>query len=262
MTNSFPSYPEFQGKRALVTGGTQGIGRAIAWRLARHGATLHLNYAGNDEAAQRTLEEFQKSGFPAHLHKANLLSPEAITNMLDEVQTHGPLDVLVCNAAYQEKKGFFETDLESMHKTFGVNVFASFQLIQAVALDMTARGIAGRMLMCSSGHGELVMAGSFAYALSKAAINHFTRCAALELIEKHIRLNAVDIGWTHTPGERRWFSEEQQTELSKSIPVGRAAQADEIAAVAEFLLSDQASYVVGSVYVVDGGFRLRPNPST
>ena len=76
------------------------------------------------------------------------------------------------------------------------------------------------------------------------------RCAAHELIEHGIHLNAVDIGWTHTPGERRWFSEEEQNHLSRSIPIGRAAQADEIAAVIEFLLSDQASYVVGSLYAV------------
>jgi glucose 1-dehydrogenase len=102
----------------------------------------------------------------------------------------------------------------------------------------------------------------FAYDLSKAALNHFMRCAALELIEHGIHLNAVDIGWTHTPGERRWFSEEEQNRLSRSIPIGRAAQADEIAAVIEFLLSEQASYVVvGSLYAVEGGFTLRPNPS-
>jgi glucose 1-dehydrogenase len=126
---------------------------------------------------------------------------------------------------------------------------------------MIAAGRKGRMVMCSSGHGTMAFKGTFAYDVSKAALNHFMRCAALELIEHGIRLNAVDIGWTHTPGERRWFSEEEQNRLSRSIPIGRAAQADEIAAVIEFLLSDQASYVVGSLYTADGGFVLRPNPS-
>jgi glucose 1-dehydrogenase len=126
---------------------------------------------------------------------------------------------------------------------------------------MITVGRKGRMVMCSSGHGKMVFKGTFAYDVSKAALNHFMRCAALELIEHGIHLNAVDIGWTHTPGERRWFSEEEQNRLSRSIPIGRAAQADEIAAVIEFLLSDQASYVVGSLFAVEGGFVLRPNPS-
>ncbi len=166
------------------------------------------------------------------------------------------------NAGYQEKKGFFETDIALIQRTLDVNILANFQIVQKVACKMTAAGRQGRMVMCSLGHGTMAFKGTFAYDVSKAALNHFMRCAALELIEHGIRLNAVDIGWTHTPGERRWFSKEEQDRLARSIPIGRAAQADEIAAIIEFLLSNQASYVVGSLYTVDGGFVLRPNPST
>jgi len=262
MTSTPPIYREFQGKRVLVTGGTQGIGKSIALRLARQGALVHLNYARNDKAAEETAHEFKEEGYVAQLHKADLSSTEAIQAMLKEIQSVGPLDYLVCNAAYQEKKGFFETDLALMQQTLGVNIFGNFTLIQTVAREMITAGIEGRMLICSSGHGSFVFKGTFAYDVSKAALNHFMRCAALELSAHKIRLNAIDIGWTHTPGERRWFSEEQQNELSKTIPVGRAAMPDEVAAVAEFLLSDQASYVVGSLYAVDGGFALKPNPET
>jgi NAD(P)-dependent dehydrogenase (short-subunit alcohol dehydrogenase family) len=127
---------------------------------------------------------------------------------------------------------------------------------------MIAHQRRGSMAIASSGQGRLVMKGTLAYAVSKAALNHFMQTAALDLIEHNIRLNAVEIGWTHTPGERRWFTEEEQTRLSRTIPIGRAAQADEIAAVFEFLLSEQASYIVGSLYGADGGFTLRPNPET
>lgn len=257
-----PDYPEFKGKRALVTGGTQGIGRAIAERLARQGAVVYLNYSRNDQAAREAFIQFHEAGYAAELCKADLGSSATVEAMLGQVHENGPLDLLVCNAAYQEKKGFFETDLALIQRTLEINILANFQIIQKVAREMIAAGRKGRMVMCSSGHGTMAFKGTFAYDVSKAALNHFMRCAALELIEHGIRLNAADIGWTHTPGERRWFSEEEQNRLSRSIPIGRAAQADEIAAVIEFLLSDQASYVVGALYTVDGGFILRPNPST
>jgi glucose 1-dehydrogenase len=256
------AYPEFKGQRALITGGTQGIGKAIAERLARQGAAVYLNYSRNDQAARETLEQFQRAGYAAELCRANLGIAAAVEAMLGQIHQNGPLDLLVCNAAYQEKKkDFFETDRALIQRTLDVNILANFQIIQTIAREMIAAGRKGRMVMCSSGHGKMAFKGTFAYDVSKAALNHFMRCAALELIERGIRLNAVDIGWTHTPGERRWFSEEEQNRLSRSIPIGRAAQADEIAAVIEFLLSDRASYVVGSLYAVEGGFVLRPNPS-
>ena len=256
------AYPEFKGQRALITGGTQGIGKAIAERLARQGAAVYLNYSRNDQAARETFDQFQRAGYAAELCLADLGTAAAVETMLGQIHQNGPLDLLVCNAAYQEKKkDFFETDRALIQRTLDVNVLANFQIIQTVAREMITVGRKGRMVMCSSGHGKMVFKGTFAYDVSKAALNHFMRCAALELIEHGIHLNAVDIGWTHTPGERRWFSEEEQNRLSRSIPIGRAAQADEIAAVIEFLLSDQASYVVGSLYAVEGGFVLRPNPS-
>jgi glucose 1-dehydrogenase len=256
------AYPEFKGQRALITGGTQGIGKAIAERLARQGAAVYLNYSRNDQAARETFEQFQRAGYAAELCRADLGTAAAVEAMLGQIHQNGPLDLLVCNAAYQEKKkDFFETDRALIQRTLDVNILANFQIIQTVAREMITVGRKGRMVMCSSGHGKMVFKGTFAYDVSKAALNHFMRCAALELIEHGIHLNAVDIGWTHTPGERRWFSEEEQNRLSRSIPIGRAAQADEIAAVIEFLLSDQASYVVGSLYAVEGGFVLRPNPS-
>jgi glucose 1-dehydrogenase len=256
------AYPEFKGQRALITGGTQGIGKAIAERLARQGAAVYLNYSRNDQAARETFDQFQRAGYAAELCRADLGTAAAVEAMLGQIHQDGPLDLLVCNAAYQEKKkDFFETDRALIQRTLDVNVLANFQIIQTVAREMITVGRKGRMVMCSSGHGKMVFKGTFAYDVSKAALNHFMRCAALELIEHGIHLNAVDIGWTHTPGERRWFSEEEQNSLSRSIPIGRAAQADEIAAVIEFLLSDQASYVVGSLYAVEGGFVLRPNPS-
>jgi len=257
------SYPEFKGKRVLITGGTQGIGKAIALRLARNGAILYLNYANSDGPAKETLAEFKAEGFKVELCKADLGQAEALTSMIDLIHKSGPLDLLVCNAAYQIKnKGLFETDVETMEKTLAVNLYGNFILVQKIAREMVIHKRPGRMVIASSGHGNLAFKGTLAYDVSKAALNHFMRAAALDLIQHDIRLNAVEIGWTHTPGERRWFTEAEQNELSHSIPIGRSAKADEIAAVFEFLLSEQASYVVGSLYGADGGFMLRPNAET
>jgi len=254
---------QFGGKRVLITGGTQGIGKAVAARLGEKGAVLFLNYAHSDRTANETLVEFRARGFAAQLCKADIGSPDAVGEMLTAIHKTGPLDLLVCNAAYQEKdKDLFETDLSLLVKTLGVNILGNFQLIQAVAKKMVAARRGGRMVISSSGHGSMVFKGTFAYDVSKAALNQLMRAAALDLIEHGIRLNAVEIGWTSTPGERRWFTEEEQTRLSRTIPIGRCASADEIAAVFEFLLSDEASYVVGSLHRADGGFLLRPNPQT
>ena len=257
------SHPEFRGKRVLITGGTQGIGKGVAIRLGQLGAVLHLNYAHDDLTADATLTEFKARRFTAELHKANLGLPEEVNCMVAKIHEDGPLDMLVCNAAYQEKnKGLFETDLSTMETTIGINVLGNFQLIQAVAREMVTAKRTGSMVIASSGHGSMVFKGTLAYDVSKAGLNHLMRSAALDLIEHGIRLNAVEIGWTHTPGERRWFTEDEQNRLSRTIPIGRSATADEIAAVFEFLLSNDAGYVVGSIYRVDGGFLLRPNAST
>jgi glucose 1-dehydrogenase len=252
--------PEFFGKRALVTGGTQGIGRAIAWRLASKGAQVVLNYSNNDNAAALTLKEFEDAGFNVSVEKADIGDSQARSKMLANIHAAGPIDLLVCNAAYQKRVGFFEAGEEVLRRTLEVNISGNFHIIQEVARHQIAGKRQGRIVLCSSGHGVHVFKDTLAYDVSKAALNHLMRCAALELIPHNIRVNAVDIGWTHTPGERRWHSEEEQNRISRTIPIGRSAQADEIAAVLEFLLSDRSSYVAGSLYLADGGFALRPNP--
>ena len=127
------AYPEYKGKRALITGGTQGIGKAIAERLARQGAVVYLNYARNEQVAREALGQLREAGYAAELCRADLGATEAVEAMLGQIHQTGPLDLLVCNAAYQEKKGFFETNLALIQRTLDVNILGNFQIIQKVA---------------------------------------------------------------------------------------------------------------------------------
>ena len=191
---------------------------------------------------------------------ADLLDPVQVEKMIAEVHAKGPLDMLLCNAAYQEKKSFLETESESLRKTLELNVMTNFTLVQRVAEKMISSGVKGRVVVSTSPHARLVFPNAFAYDVSKAALNHMVRCMALPLAPRGVRVNAVEIGWTMTPGERRWTSEAEQIEASRAmIPIGRSASADEIAAVIEFLCSSESSYVVGSILLADGGYCLLPD---
>jgi glucose 1-dehydrogenase len=250
----------FKGQRALITGGTQGIGKAAALRLAQRGAHVILNYARNQAAADDALAELRAGGHSAELCKADLLDAASVDKMLAAVHAGGPLDMLLCNAAYQEKKSFVETGADTMRKTLELNVMTNFTLVRAAAAKMVEHGIKGRIVVSTSPHARLVFPNAFAYDVSKAALNHMVRCMALPLAQRGVRVNAVEIGWTITPGERRWTSEAEQIEASKAmIPVGRSATADEMAAVIEFLCSPESSYVVGSIVLADGGYCLLPD---
>ena len=252
--------PDFEGQRALITGGTKGIGKAAAVRLARRGAHVVLNYSTDTGAANAALAEFSGAGYSAELARADLGKPEEVGAMLDHVLGNGRLDILLCNAAFQEKVPFLETEYAVLQRAVEVNILGNFHLIQTVGKDMIAKGVPGRIVVCTSPHGRLVYPDAFAYDVTKAALNHLIRCTALPLIKHGIRVNGVDIGWTVTPGERRWTTEDEQHRVAREIvPIQRPAQADEIAAVIEFLCGEQSSYMVGSLVLADGGYCLAPS---
>ncbi len=251
---------KFNGQRALITGGTKGIGKATALRLAGRGAHVYLNYASSQADAEETLAELQALGHSAELLKADIGDPEQVATLLKKVHADGPLDMLICNAAYSTKVPFVETEFSLLQRSLEVNVLGNFNLIQQASRVMSEAGVNGRIVICSSPHGTFVFPDAFAYDVSKAALNHLMRGVALPLIDDGIRVNAVDIGWTLTPGERAFTTEAEQHEISQTIiPIKRSAEADEIAGVIEFLCSDESSYIVGSLVGADGGFALRPS---
>jgi len=254
---------KFDGQRALVTGATQGIGKAVALRLARAGAHVGLNYARNHDIAQQTLSEFHAAGYSAELCCADIGASDQAAKMVEDFQKAGPISILVCNAAYQQKITFMETERSVLARTLEVNILGNFQLIQLVSKKMIEHAVPGRIVVGTSPHGTLIFPDAFAYDVSKAGLDHLIRCAALPLIKHGIRVNGVSIGWTVTPGERRFTTEKEQYEIAQEvIPIKRPAEADEIAAAIEFLCSDESSYAVGSIMLIDGGYCLAPSQGT
>lgn len=251
---------KFSGQRALITGGTKGIGKATALRLAGAGAHVYLNYASSQTDAEEALAELEALGHSAELLQADIGDPEQVAALLKKIHADGPLDMLICNAAHSTKVPFVETGHSLLQRSLEVNVLGNFNLIQQAGRVMSEAGIDGRIVISSSPHGSFVFPDAFAYDVSKAALNHLMRCVSLPLIDAGIRVNAVDIGWTITPGERAFTTEAEQQEISqKCIPIKRSAEPDEIAAVIEFLCSKESSYIVGSLVGADGGFALRPS---
>ena len=147
-------------------------------------------------------------------------------------------------------------DVEGFKRTVNVTMWGAFWGVRASALQMIKQGNGGAMALISSPHAVMAVPTSMAYNMSKAAIDHMARTAAIELASHKIRVNIVHPGWIDTPGERKYFTDEQIAESQKSLPLGRIGQPEEIAAGVVYILSDDAAYMTGSTLTIDGGVLL------
>lgn len=246
----------FVGKVALVTGATSGIGQACALAFAEAGANVAC--VGRKENALHALAEriraFASEALPL---QADLMSSAKAERVVDEtVKAFGGIDVLV-NAAGHISSGTIEnTSLQAWDDMMNVNVRAAFQLMQAALPSLISRR--GNIVNVSSVTGLRAFPGVLAYCVSKAALDQLTRCASLELAAKGVRVNAVNPGVVVTEIHKRGgMSEEAYTaflEHSKQThPLGRTGRPEEIAALVMFLASEEASWVTGATYSIDGG---------
>lgn len=246
----------FSGKVALVTGATSGIGQACAIAFATAGAKVAC-VGRNDQALQAVAERIRTLDSEALPIQADLSSSAGAERAVNEtVKAFGGVDVLV-NAAGHISSGTIEnTSLEAWDEMMNVNVRAAFQLMQKATPSLIERR--GNIVNVSSVTGLRAFPGVLAYCVSKAALDQLTRCASLELAAKGVRVNAVNPGVVVTEIHKRGgMSEEAYAaflEHSKTThPLGRTGRPEEIAALVLFLASDEASWVTGATYSIDGG---------
>ena len=168
----------------------------------------------------------------------------------------GSVDILIANAGRNIRKSFLEIEPREMQEILGVTLWGAFHASQLAARQMVRQGHGGSIVFISSVHAARAFPNSVAYNTAKCGLNHMARTMAAELTPYAIRVNAIEPGWIDTPGERGWVGEEQLLQEGKKLPMGRLGRASEIASGVAYLVSDDASYVTGSILRIDGGFVL------
>ena len=243
---------DFSGRRVLVTGAAQGIGRRIAEGFATAGASLLL-LDRQEQAVEALASELRNQGREARALAVDLADPPASAAALAGLDG---LDVLVHNAAYFPLTDFAAITPQLLQRTLAVNLGALFWLTQAALPLFAARG-GGCVLATSSVTGNRVAyPGLSHYAASKAGVNGFIRNAALELAPRNIRVNGVEPGMIHTPAMANLGDAALEARIAAGIPLGRLGQPADIANAMLFLASDAAAYITGQTLVVDGGATL------
>ena len=237
---------ELSGQRALVTGGTSGIGRATAEALAREGARVLIS-GRNEARGAEVVAAIEAAGGKAEFVRADLESPDNVRALGERA---GDVDILVNNAGVFPAGATHELSEAVFDETFAVNVKAPFLLTAAIAPKMVARG-GGAIVNVTTMVAEFGMAGLSAYGASKAAVALLTKAWAAEYGPKGVRVNAVSPGPTTTPGTDAMG--DGFAAIVATIPLGRAADPKEIAETIVFLASGRASYVNGAMIHVDGG---------
>jgi NAD(P)-dependent dehydrogenase (short-subunit alcohol dehydrogenase family) len=235
-----------QGKTALITGGTSGIGRSVAQRLASDGAEVIIS--GRDEARGReVVEAVEAAGGTARFIAADLASIDDVRRLAEATSD---VDVLVNNAGVALGGPTDQTTEEAFDRTFDVNVKAPFFLTAAIAPHMAAKG-GGSIINISTMAATIGMNGLATYGASKAAVESLTKAWTAEYAGRGVRVNTVAPGPTRTPASAAMG--EMFDVLASSTPAGHAATPDEIAAAVSFLASDDASFVYGAILPADGG---------
>jgi glucose 1-dehydrogenase len=251
------------GKNVLITGASSGIGQAIAVRFAREGANVAINYRSGAEQAEQTRQMCRAARSNGHgkelLVQADVSKEDDVRNMFAAaVGTFGGLDVLVNNAGIQKPAASHEIHAMDFDRVLAVNLRGPFLCAREAIRHFLERG-GGVILNNSSVHETIPKPKYLPYSISKGGMENLTQSLALEYADRNIRVNAVGPGAVVTPINRAWIDNPKaRAEVESHIPMGRAAQADEIAAVFAFLASDDASYITGQTIFACGGLTLYP----
>jgi glucose 1-dehydrogenase len=260
-----------EGKNVLVTGGSSGIGQAIAVRFAEYGANVAINYLSTPDEAEGTEEQVhacvakvQREGVQDVLVGGDVSKEEDVVRMVGEAAEQlGGLDVLVNNAGIQISRPSHELSTAEFDKVIAVNLRGSFLCAREAISHFVEDDKAGSIVNVSSVHQLIPKPNYLGYSASKGGMQNLTRTLALEYADRGIRVNGVGPGATVTPINRAWIDDpEKRQQVEEHIPMKRAGDADEMAGVTCFLASDDAAYITGQTIFVDGGLTLFPSFST
>lgn len=253
-----PSRQRFAGKRVFISGGSQGIGEAIATAFAREGARVAIN-ARKKEKLDDTLSRLPPvDGGPHVACVADVSDEKALGAAIDKAfTTLGGLDILVCNAGIQFNTPSEDITADEFLKVMNVNVTGVMFCVRDVVKRWLADGTAGSIVINSSVHQIIPKPGFLSYSASKGAIGNMVRTWALEYASRNIRVNAVAPGAIVTPINEDWVSDpEKYKAVCAHIPMGRPGKSEEIAAPTLFLASEDATYMTGQTLFIDGGLTL------
>jgi 3-oxoacyl-[acyl-carrier protein] reductase len=247
----------FSGKTALVTGGTRGIGRATALRLASEGARVAVNYVSQRTRADETVAEIQSGGGTVIAVQGDVSRRNDVQRMVDEVRSaFGPIDLLVHSAGISIVEPASSVTWETWRRTMDVNLDGTFHTVYAVKDEMIAREY-GRIVLLSSIAALRERENQVHYSASKAAVIAMARCLAQAWAKHNIRINSVCPGLTDTDMAYT-LSPEAHANIVANTPMHRLGRPEEIANVVRFLLSDESSFMTGQTVVASGGRVMLP----
>lgn len=245
----------FEGRVALVTGGTRGIGAAITQMLAENGAAVAAGYSRGLESAQQFKEKMSAKGANVSIHQGRVDDADDCNRVVQEVMDRfGRVDYLVNNAGITIDKTVRKMTVDDWRQVLNVNLSGAFQMTKAVLEHMIERG-SGRIVMISSVIGETGNVGQANYAASKAGLFGFTKSLALEMAQRGITVNCVAPGFVATEMVEAIPAAALERVIEK-IPQRRLGRPEEVARVVRFLLEDEASYITGAVFSVNGGLDM------
>ena len=246
---------KLESKVAIVTGGSGGIGQAICLRLAQEGAKIVINYRSHPEEAQDTKEKIEQIGSQAHVVRADLSKVEQIDNLVKEsVDRFGKVNILVNSAGLEKRADFWDVTEANYDLVMNVNLKAVFFTTQAVVKHFRATNNQGKIINITSVHEELPFPHFTSYCASKGGVKMITRNLAVELGPMGITINNVAPGAIATPINHDLLNNpELLKKVTNNIPLGRMGEPEDVSGIVAFLASDEAKYITGSTFYVDGG---------
>jgi glucose 1-dehydrogenase len=245
---------DLSGKVALVTGASRGIGRGCAMEMAKVGADVIVNYCTHQRDAGEVVDEIVALGRRSTAIQADVATRLGVDNLMRGALEFAPtVDILVNNAYCSVRKPFLELSDEDVDATWRVTLWSVLRCSQAVARVLVQRQMPGSIIAISSTFAHIPWPTSLAYNVAKAGVEQMVFTMAAELAPFSIRVNAIEPGWTNTPGERKFSTEAQIADGATRLPLRRLGEPQDIGRMCAFLASEAASYVTGAMFRVDGG---------